>query len=145
MNIWFAAQLYLKLNRRLEAEDEYRKLLNRNPDNRQYYFGLEEARELVDEESKLQLYAELRESYPRSMLARRIPLNYASGDKFRSLVDKYLRHALHKGAPPLFVDLRSLYAQPGKSAIIEELLLGYVASLTKCERFDETGDFHSGC
>ena len=139
---WFAAQLYLKLNRRLEAEDEYRKLLNRNPDNRQYYIGLEEARGLIDEESKLEFYAELRESYPRSMLARRIPLNYASGDKFRNLVDKYLRHALHKGAPPLFVDLRSLYTQPEKAKIIEELLLGYVAALTKCERFDETGSWN---
>lgn len=114
-------------------------MLNRNPDNRQYYFGLEEARGLTDGEAKLQLYAELRESYPRSILARRIPLNYANGEQFRSLVDKYLRHALHKGAPPLFVDLRSLYTQPGKAAIVEELLLGYIDSLTKCERFDEKG------
>jgi peptide alpha-N-acetyltransferase len=114
-------------------------LLKRNPDNRQYYFGLEEARGLTSEDQKLQLYADLRESFPRAMLARRIPLSYASGEKFRSLVDQYLRHALHKGAPPLFVDLRSLYTQPGKAAIIEELLLGYIASLIKCERFDEKG------
>ena len=114
-------------------------MLNRNPDNRQYYFGLEEARGLIDSEAKLQLYADLRETYPRSILARRIPLNYASGEKFRSLVNKYLRHALHKGAPPLFVDLRSLYTQPGKAIIVEELLLSYVDSLTKFERFDEKG------
>lgn len=138
-HIWFLAQLYLKLDRQKDAEEEYRKLLKRNPDNRQYYFGLEEARGLTNEDIKLQMYAELRESYPRAILARRIPLSYASGEKFRSLVDQYLRHALHKGAPPLFVDLRSLYAQPGKAAIIEELLLGYIASLIKCERFDEKG------
>ena len=139
--IWLSAQLYLKLDRLKDAEEEYRKLLKRNPDNRQYYFGLEEARGLTSEDQKLQLYAELRESFPRAMLARRIPLSYASGEKFRSLVDQYLRHALHKGAPPLFVDLRSLYAHPGKAAIIEELLLGYIASLIKCERFDEKGLF----
>lgn len=131
------AQLYLKLDRLKEAEEEYRKLLKRNPDNRQYYFGLEEARGLTTEAEKLQLYAELRESFPRAALARRIPLNYASGEIFRILVDQYLRRALHKGAPPLFVDLRSLYTQPGKATVIEELLLGYIASLTKCERFDE--------
>lgn len=138
----YLAQLYLKLDRLKEAEEEYRKLLKRNPDNRQYYFGLEEARGLTTEAEKLQLYAELRESFPRAALARRIPLNYASGEIFRILVDQYLRRALHKGAPPLFVDLRSLYTQPGKATVIEELLLGYIASLTKCERFDEQGFPH---
>lgn len=135
------AQLYLKLGRKSDAEAEYRKLLNRNAENRQYYLGLEEARGLVDEESKLKLYAELRELYPRSTLARRIPLNYATGENFRTLADQYLQRALHKGAPPLFVDLRSLYKQPGKAAIIEELLLGYVENLTKSERFGASGKF----
>lgn len=103
--------------------------------------GLEEARGIKDKDVKLSIlmYMELSEKYPRSMLARRIPLNYATGDDFRNLVDKYLRHALHKGAPPLFVDLRSLYTHPGKASIIEELLLGYVKSLTSCERFDDKG------
>lgn len=137
--ITFVAQLYLKLDRLKEAEDEYRKLLKRNPDNRQYYFGLEEACGVTAEDQKLKLYSELRESFPRAALARRIPLSYASGEMFRILVDQYLRRALHKGAPPLFVDLRSLYAQPGKASVIEELLLGYIDSLTKCERFDEQG------
>ena len=123
----------------MEAENEYRKLLKRNPDNRQYYLGLEEARCLNFELPKLHLYAELRETFPRSTLARRIPLNYATGERFRDLVDKYLRHALHKGAPPLFVDLRSLYSDSTKVAIIEELLLGYVTHLTSCERFDAAG------
>lgn len=136
----FSAQLYLKLERFSEAEAEYHKLLNRNPDNRQYYLGLEQARGLKDDQAKLQLYLELQELYPRSMLCRRIPLHYAVGDQFRVLVDKYLRAALHKGAPPLFVDLRSLYASTEKVAIIEELLLGYVSSLTKCEKFDENGE-----
>ena len=133
------AQLYLKLDRKRESEVEYRKLLKRNSENRDYYLGLEEAKSSYDEEQKLMLYAELREVFPRSTLARRIPLNYATGDNFRKLVDQYLRRALHKGAPPLFVDLRSLYVQPGKAAIIEELLLGYVENLTKFERFDSHG------
>lgn len=100
---------------------------------------MEEARGLTDEEGKLKLYAELSEAFPRSTMARRIPLNYATGGNFRNLVDKYLRRALHKGAPPLFVDLRSLYVHPEKAIIIQELLLGYVDGLTKCERFDAKG------
>ena len=125
---------------RAEAENEYRRLLNRNPDNRQYYLGLEQAGDLKNEASLLNLYANLRQSYPRSTLARRIPLNYATGEMFRDLVDKYLRHALHKGAPPLFVDLRSLYSDKHKVHIIEDLLLGYVENLTHYERFSHQGN-----
>ena len=114
-------------------------LLNRNPDNRQYYLGLEEARELTEEVAKLEFYTELCEEYPRSTLARRIPLNYVTGERFRVLVGQYLRRALHKGAPPLFVDLRSLYTNADKVATIEELLLSYVANLTEHERFSQEG------
>jgi len=135
----FVAQLYLKIGDKASAETEYRKLLKRNPDNRQYYLGLEEARDLSEEVAKLQFYTELCEEYPRSTLARRIPLNYATGDRFRILVDQYLRRALHKGAPPLFVDLRSLYIDNAKVAVIEELLLSYVTHLAEQERFSLEG------
>lgn len=123
-----------------EAEAEYMKLLNRNAENRQYYLGLEEARQLrEDTPARLQMYAELQEKYPRSTLARRIPLNYAEGDHFRRRVDKYLRHALHKGAPPLFVDLRSLYSCQLKVAVIQELLTDYVDNLQRHEHFSTQG------
>ena len=100
---------------------------------------MEEARDLSEEVAKLQFYTELCEEYPRSTLARRIPLNYATGDRFRILVDQYLRRALHKGAPPLFVDLRSLYIDNAKVAVIEELLLSYVTHLAEQERFSLEG------
>ena len=135
------AQVFLKLDMKSEAEAEFLKLLNRNADNRQYYLGLEEARGVVDEAAKLQMYAELHEKFPRSALVRRIPLNYASGEKFRLLVDKYLRHSLHKGAPPLFVDLRSLYPDLEKVNIIQELLSGYVDNLTQNEHFSQDGNY----
>lgn len=135
------AQLYLKIGKKSSAETEYRKLLKRNPDNRQYYLGLEEARDLTEEVARLQFYTELCEEYPRSTLARRIPLNYATGERFRILVGQYLRRALHKGAPPLFVDLRSLYSDSDKVVIIEELLLSYVTHLGEHERFSQEGAY----
>lgn len=135
------AQLYLKIGKKSSAETEYRKLLKRNPDNRQYYLGLEEARDLTEEVARLQFYTELCEEYPRSTLARRIPLNYATGERFRILVGQYLRRALHKGAPPLFVDLRSLYCDSDKVVIIEELLLSYVTHLGEHERFSQEGAY----
>ena len=36
------------------------------------------------------------------------------GELFKSLVGKYIKKALHKGVPPLFVDLRPLYKDPEK-------------------------------
>ena len=52
-------ELYMKLNRLLEAEDVYRQLINRNPENRLYYFKLEEALQLNSVDGKLKLYEEL--------------------------------------------------------------------------------------
>ncbi len=35
-----------------------------------------------------------------------------SGENFREVVEEYIRKALSKGVPPLFVDLRPLYSFP---------------------------------
>ena len=61
------------------------------------------------------------------------------GDSFRELVDTYLKKALRKGVPPLFVDLRPLYKDPKKAAIIEELCLNYANSLKSDEESFEAG------
>jgi peptide alpha-N-acetyltransferase len=63
-----------------------------------------------------------------------------AGEEFRILVDKYLRQGLHKGVPPLFVDLRSLYQDPEKVDVIQRLVLQYVDSLQKVGRFSEEGN-----
>ena len=67
-----------------------------------------------------------------------IPL-YFIGESFRELVDTYLKKALRKGVPPLFVDLRPLYKDPKKVVAIEELCLNYATSLKSEERSFETG------
>ena len=51
----------------------------------------------------------------------------------------YLKKALRKGVPPLFVDLRPLYKDPNKVAIIEELCLNYSNSLKSDEGSFEAG------
>lgn len=55
------------------------------------------------------------------------------------MVDKYLRQGLHKGVPPLFVDLRSLYKDNNKTLIIQSLLLSYVDSLKSTQHFNPEG------
>lgn len=36
------------------------------------------------------------------------------GDSFAKLLDEYLQPGFHKGIPPLFVNLKSLYKDPTK-------------------------------
>jgi len=61
------------------------------------------------------------------------------GNAFQTEVDSYLRAGFHKGVPPLFVDLRSLYKNKHKVQIIESLLESYVNNLTKFNSFDSEG------
>jgi hypothetical protein len=61
------------------------------------------------------------------------------GNAFQTEVDSYLRAGFHKGVPPLFVDLRSLYKNKNKVQIIESLLESYVNNLTKFNSFDSDG------
>lgn len=131
------ANLLMQVGQFAAAESIYRELLNRNPENHEYYHGLMKALRQQGVEDELQLFEEAQEKFPRAQTPRRLPLNFATGEQFRALVDKYMRKALHKGVPPLFVDLRPLYTSPERVKIIEQLLTGYVSALKKYEVFSE--------
>ncbi|KAG1671753.1 N-alpha-acetyltransferase 15, NatA auxiliary subunit [Nymphon striatum] len=125
------AELNIKLIKLEEGEKLYRELIDRNPENWSYYSGLEQALEPANVEDRLKMYTELQEKYPKSQAPFRLVLNFLNDDMFRSAVDKYLRNALHKGVPPLFVNLRSLYTDSNKVKIIEDLVVGYENSLNE--------------
>ncbi|CAN8032449.1 unnamed protein product, partial [Ixodes persulcatus] len=131
------ANLLMQVGQFGGAESIYRDLLHRNPENHDYYYGLLKALRLQGMEDQLKLFEECQQTFPRAQMPRRLPLNFATGEDFRSLADKYMRRALHKGVPPLFVDLRPLYNSTEKVKIIEQLLTGYVSSLKKYEVFSE--------
>ncbi|XP_054262558.1 N-alpha-acetyltransferase 15, NatA auxiliary subunit-like [Macrosteles quadrilineatus] len=134
--------LYLKLGKFSSAAEVYRKLLQRNPENTGYYGSLADALQLHKSEERLSLLAEYREVYPKALAPARLYLNYAQGELFKQEVDRYLRRGLHKGVPPLFVDLRSLYKDKEKVAVIQQLAEQYVQALSKNGRFslDETNE-----
>lgn len=71
----------------------------------------------------------LQSEYPYSICPKRLPLNVANGDRFREIVDEYLRRGLRKGVPPLFVNVRSLYQHDDKVKVISELIHDYHDSL----------------
>jgi len=129
------AKILLKLGRREEAEAIYREQLDRNPENWDYYAGLEDAVAASSEENQLVIYAEAQKKFPRALAPKRLPLNFATGEKFRSLADSLMRQALHKGIPPLFVNMRSLYTDPEKVKILEEITLSYAENLKENEKF----------
>ncbi|KAF2196701.1 TPR-like protein [Delitschia confertaspora ATCC 74209] len=126
------AKYLLQLGKNEEAEQAYAALLGRNNEYRAYYEGLEKAKGLDrSNEASLGELKALYESYAeksdRVDAARRIPLDFLKGDDFKAAADKYLRRMLNKGVPSTFPNIKTLYADPLKKQIIEELVLGYAS------------------
>ncbi|XP_073899412.1 N-alpha-acetyltransferase 16, NatA auxiliary subunit isoform X2 [Castor canadensis] len=128
-------EILLKLGRLKEASEIFKNLIDRNAENWCYYEGLEKALQLSTLEERLQIYEEICKQYPRAISPRRLPLSLVPGEKFRELMDKFLRANFSKGCPPLFTTLKSLYYDTEKVSIIQELVTNYEASLKTCDFF----------
>ncbi|XP_053419806.1 N-alpha-acetyltransferase 16, NatA auxiliary subunit isoform X1 [Nycticebus coucang] len=128
-------EILLKLGRLKEASEVFRNLIDRNAENWCYYEGLEKALQLSTLEERLQIYEEISKQHPRAFSPRRLPLNLVPGEKFRELMDTFLRVNFSKGCPPLFTTLKSLYYDTEKVSIIQELVTNYEASLKTCDFF----------
>ncbi|KAL2332403.1 hypothetical protein Fmac_019984 [Flemingia macrophylla] len=130
--------LLVKLGRLEEGEKLYQALLSMNPDNYRYYEGLQKCVGLYSENGHFSpddidrldaLYKTLGQQYKWSSAVKRIPLDFLQGDKFREAADSYIRPLLTKGVPSLFSDLSSLYNQPGKADIVEQIILELESSI----------------
>ena len=129
----------LQLGRLSEAELIYVELLKRNPENHEYYKQLEVAREASTTENKLAIYIEYQEKFPRAQAPKRLPLNFLTGSELETRLSTYIKAALRKGVPPLFVDLRPLYLVPEKFTIIENLLTSFLENQLKVRSFESSG------
>ncbi|KAL8705870.1 MAG: hypothetical protein Q9201_001018 [Fulgogasparrea decipioides] len=123
------AQYLLALDRRQDAENAYRALLDRNAEYRVYYDGLRQAMgiEESDVESLKSLYDEYANKNPRGDTARRVPLDFLQGEEFRTAADQYLQHMLHKGVPSTFANIKALYSDSAKRETIQSLAESYLA------------------
>ncbi|KAK0183435.1 hypothetical protein PV327_001478 [Microctonus hyperodae] len=130
-------KLRLELGQYAEAASVYKDLLKINPENTTYYSKLAEAERHCTQEETLEMLQRYEELSPRALAPRRLQLNYASGEQFKKLVDQYLRRGLHKGIPPLFVNLRSLYTDKEKVEIIQSLVLEYKDALKSHGHFND--------
>ncbi|KAI5821129.1 NMDA receptor-regulated protein 1-domain-containing protein [Pyronema omphalodes] len=123
----YRAEYLLKLGRMEDAEQAYRVLLDRNPEKRDYYDGLEQAIGVKPENRKeaMAIYEEYAEKYPRADAPRRVPLDFLDGDDFRKAADTYLKAKLEKGVPSTFANIKALYGDEAKRATIFELVSSY--------------------
>jgi tetratricopeptide (TPR) repeat protein len=135
------ANLHILLGEPETAGQIYKELISRNPENWAYYQGFEKAMSLEDKsDERLKLYKDVLELFPRASMPKRLPLNFTKDNVFRELIDDYLKKALRKGVPPSFVSLKSVYTDPQKVEVIEDLVLSYVDELKKSGKFDLKGD-----
>lgn len=124
----------MKLGRLDDAIIEWKRLLERNPERRSYYAGLEEAMKITpsDRAEKMKaIYEDFAARFPRADAPRRIPLDFLSGSDFKSAADSYLRAKLTKGVPSTFANLKALYTDPAKRDTLFDLVIGYL-ELPEC-------------
>ncbi|KAM0286435.1 hypothetical protein ACHAQH_000861 [Verticillium albo-atrum] len=122
------AEYLAKLDKKDEAADAYKALINRNPDHTEYYAKLEEALGLDSAEERKQIYDDFAAKHPRSDAPRRLPLNFLAGDDFKKAAKEYLKSALNKGVPSTFANLKHLYSDASKKEILASLVHEYVES-----------------
>lgn len=156
-----------KLQRLPEAEECYRWLIALTPENAEYHAGLRRAKslefsslEVISKfpagfeptetaefitEAKLEglksLYAELQASYPKSNTVQRTPLEFLQGAEFQAALEKYVRPKLSSGVPSLFSDIRGLYCDDAKRALVESSVTSFMNNLKSSGKFspeDET-------
>lgn len=130
-------ELCLRLGQFSVAAPIWEGLIKRNPENTLYYRKYLEAAQLTDPDVIVDLYRRFQTDYPQAICPKRLPLDYATGDRFRGIVDEYLRRGLRKGVPPLFVNIRSIYGDADKVRILAELVHDYHRQLKATGHFSE--------
>jgi peptide alpha-N-acetyltransferase len=127
---FLAAKCLLELGRKDEAEEVYSSLLEQNADNLEFYRlflrnrGLDISQDL-DAENMTKVLKELAafsEQYPRSSAPRRLALDVAKGEEFRALARDYIVRGLERGVPSLFVDVKGVYRDSARMAIVGEVI-----------------------
>eukprot|EP00890_Picochlorum_soloecismus_P005872 jgi/Picsp_1/6286/NSC_03636-R1_tetratricopeptide repeat-containing protein len=116
-----------------EAAALYSKLICINPDNYEYHIALIECQNAKhgkekDPKEMLQYYTELAKKYPDSIACRRIPLDFLEEYAFEQALNEFIKPYIEDGIPSLFSELKPLYSDAEKVAIIERVLCDYKVS-----------------
>ncbi|RKP31833.1 N-terminal acetyltransferase A, auxiliary subunit [Metschnikowia bicuspidata] len=118
----YKAKFLLLLGKLKEASIVYRQLLQRNPDNAFYYESLETAlgTTAAPLEIRLKLYDRLALFYPRADPPQYLPLTFLPTlhPEFRKRASLYVLSQLKRGVPAAFVNVKPLYKNAKKAAVI---------------------------
>ncbi|KAK9444311.1 Protein prenyltransferase [Metarhizium brunneum] len=136
------AEYLAKLGRSEEAATAYRALLDRNPDHAVYYEKLASALKISQNGSRARkaLYDEYAEKFPRCDAAKRIPLDFLSGDEFNQAAEAYLTLMLNKGVPSTFANLKHLYSDSVKKNALASLAEKYLQSESTLSTSKDKGE-----
>lgn len=123
------AKYLSKLGRKDDAVSAYKALLDRNPDHSTYYDELMTVLKIPDEDeaAKKAVFDEYANKFPRCDAARRLPLDFLTGEAFRAQAKKYLTSMLNKGVPSTFANLKHLYGDKFKRQELLRLAEDYLA------------------
>jgi len=130
---------FLTLGKNSDAEGVFVDLLKRNPENHEYYKQLEKARQAETQEDKLAIYVEYQEKFPRAQAPKRLPLSFLQGPELETRLAAYIKAALRKGVPPLFVDLRPLYKNAETAKLLGDLVSSMLDNQLKKGSFESEG------
>ncbi|KAI0228220.1 hypothetical protein L0F63_006205 [Massospora cicadina] len=137
------AQILKDLNRPIDAIEQYKELMQCNPDNIEYIHGLLECDGLLKEELNQEelerveeRFSEMSRENPRSGLLKFLPLQYLSGEKFKKSAFKFIEAQLRKGVPSLFATLKVLYKDEAKKETLLNIVQGMHDSLLNCGKFE---------
>ncbi|KAK3943252.1 N-alpha-acetyltransferase 15, NatA auxiliary subunit [Diplogelasinospora grovesii] len=122
------ARYLAQLGRKEEAAKAYRALLDRNPEHPDYYQCLIETLDMskTDEAALKAVYDEYAEKFPRCDAARRLPLDFLTGDDFQKAAKSYLTLMFNKGVPSTFANLKHLYSNSFKKDTLPTLADEYL-------------------
>lgn len=95
-------------------------MLERNSENKAWIQAYLDV--VATKESRLTHLLDLKSKFPKSTMIRRMILHVAQNADFKEHAREYIEHALVKNVPSLFLDLKSLYSQPDKKDMIEEIV-----------------------
>ncbi|KAK6205467.1 NMDA receptor-regulated protein 1-domain-containing protein [Scheffersomyces amazonensis] len=125
----YKAKYLLMLGKNQEASVEYRKLLQRNPDNVGYYNLLEVSLGSISKpiDTRIKLYNRLSKFYPKSDPPKFLPLTFVPGshESFKDLAKAYILPQLRRGVPATFVNVKPLYKNHKKLKAIESIVLEF--------------------
>lgn len=136
------AECFLKLGRKDDAVKAYRSLLDRNSEHAEYYTKLIEAMGLSESDAKGRkaVYDEYAAKSARCDAARRIPLDFVSGEEFHAAAKSYLTLMLDKGVPSTFANLKHLYSDVSKKETLAKLAEEYLHSQASDGKSEDKGE-----